>query len=635
MSEFKKDCKNNRIWNFFSRSILNIMKRCGYCLPKKYRHKLWPSLLKKYPSHSISSNTLPNLCSPIYISHKAETGYTFSTTPNDYIYIPVKKPVNFNYLIDKLISKPKFSVVVPIYNTPVELFELMVLSVKRQWYENWELILVNDASPNPEITSLLEKVLHDDNRIKVINLSENLGIAGATNVAIDNACGDYIVFLDHDDELTENCLFELAKCINQDDPDFVYSDEDKITPEGSFTQPHFKPDWSPDTMMSTMYTCHVACVKTRIVKRLGGLRSKFNGCQDWDFVLRLSEMTNKISHIPKVLYHWRIIPASTAADISAKPYVIVSSKAVREDALKRRRLKGIVEELPNYKGYFRVNYLPINNPLISIIIPTRDNCEILKRCINSILNFTHYQNFEIIIVDNGSVDINTIVYLKELNKHEKISVLKYDIPFNYSKINNFAVSKASGELLLFLNDDTEVLQKDWLERMAGYAQLEHVGAVGAKLIYPDGHSIQHAGVLNLHSGPVHAFSKLNKDIAGYFLRNQIEYNWLIVTGACLMIDRKKFLEISGFDESFPVAYNDVDISMRLYKSGYFNIVCQSVNLIHYESISRGIDCVDQEKALRLEKDLNRLNMKHPYFYQFDPFFNRNFLPNGYNFDISK
>lgn len=568
----------------------------------------------------------------VFISHQGNGAYCFKTVPDSYVYIPTQKPYRFADILAELGSRPKFSIVVPIYNTPADLLHKMIASVQQQWYPNWELILADDASSLPETKNALGALV-DEAQIKIIQLTNNAGIAGATNAAIDCACGEYVVFLDHDDELTDDCLFELVQCINQEDPDFIYSDEDKLTAEGHFAQPHFKPDWSPDTMMGTMYTCHVACVRLHLVQQLGGLRSEFNGCQDWDFILRLSEITDKISHIPKVLYHWRIIPSSTASDLSAKPYVIAASKAVRESALARRGLTGIVEDLPGYHGYFRVNYLTQDNPLISIIIPSRDNSVVLARCIHSIFTSSSYQNYEIILMDNGSVQPATHSYLVSLAT--KVKVIRHDIPFNFSTLCNVGASQAAGAILLFLNDDTEIVQSDWLERMVGYAQLKHIGAVGAKLLYGDQQTIQHAGVLNLKNGPVHAFLRAHKDNPGYFLRNQIEYNWLAVTGACLMIETEKFKKIGGFDENFPVAYNDVDLCFRLKEANYHNLLCPSVVLIHHESLSRGNDHHCDKKLARLQEDLAKLNVKHPRFFQYDPYFNVNFAPNGYNFDVQR
>ncbi|ABN56126.1 MULTISPECIES: glycosyltransferase [Methanoculleus] len=548
----------------------------------------------------------------------------------DYVYIPPRCPNNINSIIESMAYKPHFSIVVPVYNTPPDLLNKAVRSLQLQWYPHWELILVDDASPSKETKRCLSKI--NDPNIKVFTHPQNKGISGATNTAISHSTGDYVVLLDHDDELTEDCLFELALCINRDDPDYIYSDEDKIDEKGYFTEPHYKPDWSPDTMMSTMYVCHVSCIKKSLLEEVGGLRSDYDGCQDWDLILRIVEKTDRISHIPKVLYHWRIIPGSTSADIGAKSYVLDASRRVREDALKRRGLLGTVEPLEQVNGYFRVNYHLVDKPLISIIIPTRDHGDVLRRCIESIFKKSTYKNFELIVLDNGSVDSATLEYLEEIKAEPNISVIRHAEPFNYSELNNVGADFAKGEILLFLNDDTEVVTSDWLERMGGYAQLAHIGAVGAKLLYPGGKKIQHAGVLNLQDGPGHAFLHQNADLPGYYLRNLIEYNWLAVTGACLMIERKKFQSVNGFDVNYPIAYNDVDLCFRLRDAGFYNLVSQSVRLIHHESLTRRMDHADHDKTERLKQDMRRLYQKHPFYYQYDPFYSINLHPNGINFE---
>ncbi|WP_250657395.1 glycosyltransferase [Alkalimarinus coralli] len=562
---------------------------------------------------------------------KSDEGYSLATSSAGYTYIPPRKPANMMEIIGDKSAAPLFSIVVPLYNTPLDLLEKMIGSVESQWYPHWQLILADDASPSASVKDYLKNITHPS--IELLYLEENQGIAGATNAAIDQARGDYIVLLDHDDELTDDCLFELAKCIKRDNPDFIYSDEDKIDPDGSFTQPHFKPGWSPDTMMSTMYTCHVACIRKSLLNEVGGLRSQYDGCQDWDLVLRITEATNRISHIPKVLYHWRIIPASIAADLSAKPYALEASKNVRLDALKRRGLIGELEAVSQVDGYFNVVYDLQNEPLISIIIPTRDNVKVLRRCIESIFKKSSYRSFEIIILDNGSIEKECLDYFEEVSQQEDVSVIRHDAPFNFSELNNIGAQEAKGELLLFLNDDTEVISADWLERMGGYAQLSHIGAVGAKLLYPEGNKIQHAGVLNLQDGPGHAFIRQDCDTPGYYMRNLLEYNWLAVTGACLMMEAKKFHSVGTFNEAFPVAYNDVDLCMRLCDQGLFNVVCQSVRLTHYESVSRGIDNIDPEKVARLKRELQALNEAHPQYFQYDPFYSVNLHPNGINFEV--
>jgi len=549
-----------------------------------------------------------------------------------YTYIEPERPGDLEQRLAAITSAPRFSIVVPVYNTTPELLDALLDSVKRQWYPNWELVLADDASPSEITQAALAAIAHP--QIRILRLEKNQGIAGATNAALAAAQGDFIVFLDHDDELTPDCLYELAACIERDQPDFVYSDEDKLDAQGNFLDPHFKPDWSPDTMMSTMFTCHVSCVRRSLLERVGGLRSDYDGCQDWDFVLRLSEQTKRISHVPKVLYHWRIIPGSSAADIGAKPYVLDASRRVRLDALARRGHEGSVEPVPHMQGYFRVNYHLRGTPMVSIIIPSRDNGEVLRRCIDSIYQKSSYRHFEIIVLDNGSVQPDTLAYLQQVQQAGQAQVIRHDAPFNFSELNNIGVTQAKGELLLFLNDDTEVLTADWLERMGGYAQLPHIGAVGAKLLYPGGHEVQHAGVINLPGGPCHAFLRAPADAPGYFMRCLLEYNWLAVTGACLMMEAKKFRELGQFDERFAVGYNDVELCFRAAAAGLYNVNCQAVTMLHHESLSRGNDLVDPAKLERLARELKRLEETHPAYRKRDPFYNPNLHPGKLNFELA-
>jgi GT2 family glycosyltransferase len=576
------------------------------------------------PPHSSSPRSAAIIRSP-------DGRYALAERSRGYTYVPPRRPDDLEKIIAAMKAPPRFSILVPVYNTPVELLDKLLASVQSQWYPHWQLILADDASPSVETQAALARI--DDPRVIVLRSDENQGIAGATNLALARAGGDFVVFLDHDDELTVDCLYELALCIERDNPDYLYSDEDKISPEGDFVQPHFKPDWSPDTLMSTMFTCHVSCVRRSLLEELGGLRPAYDGCQDWDLVLRVAERTRRISHIPKVLYHWRIIPASIAADIGAKSYVMDASRRVREDALKRRGLQGTVEAVTQVPGYFRVNYHLRGAPLVSIVVPSRDNGEILRRCVDSIFDRSTYRNIELIVLDNGSVDPPTLRYLETLRADSKVAIVRHDAPFNFSELNNIGAAQARGELLLFLNDDTEVVTEDWLERLGGYAQLPHVGAVGAKLLYPGGRLVQHAGILNLEDGPGHAFLREAADSPGYFMRNLLEYNWLAVTGACLMVEREKFMTSGGFDETLPVAYNDIDLCLRLHASGHYNVVCQAVRLIHHESVSRGLDHASPERLARLKKDHRRLYAIHPRYFQHDPFHNPNLQSNSVYFDI--
>ncbi|MEZ2354079.1 glycosyltransferase [Caballeronia sp. RCC_10] len=548
-----------------------------------------------------------------------------------YSYVPPRRPDDIDARIAALDTRPMFSIVVPTYNTPLLYLERLLASVRAQWYGYYELILVDDKSPNADVQAAVQAAAGD--RIRSIMLPNNGGISAATNVGIEAAKGDYVVFLDHDDELTADCLWELAVAIDRTNADFLYSDEDKLLPSDQFAEPFFKPDWSPDTMMSTMFTCHVSAVRRTLVVDLGALRSDFDGAQDWDLVLRIAERTKRIVHVPKVLYHWRVIPGSVAADLSEKPYAIDAGVRAREAALQRRGIAGTLETLGYLPGHARVSYALRGTPLISIIIPSRDNGVVLNQCVQSIMKRSSYRRFEIVIMDNGSRDPDTVAQLSTLAALAQVKVVSHDFPFNYSEINNVGVRHATGDILLFLNDDTEVISADWLERMAGYAQQTHIGAVGAKLIFPNTRSVQHCGIVNLAAGPGHAFLGSDADTPTAFARNVLEYNWLAVTGACLMIERAKFDLCGGFDETFPVAYNDVDLCFSFVEHGLYNVLCPSVELTHHESLTRGDDGLDPAKQARLVRERRRLYAKHPRFYMRDPFHNPNLSPVDLQFRI--
>jgi GT2 family glycosyltransferase len=507
----------------------------------------------------------------------------------------------------------------------------MIASVQAQWYPHWELVLVDDRSTSAAVREVLGSLV--DPRIMVVQIAENRGISGATNEGMVRATGDFIVFLDHDDELTVDCLYELALRIDRDDPDYLYSDEDKLDVDGRFVDPFFKPDWSPDTLMSTMFTCHVSCVRRSLALEVGGLRSEYDGSQDWDFVLRVSERARRIAHVAKVLYHWRITPESCASDLDAKPWAIDAGKRAREDALRRRGQPGELVPVPELPGYYRTRYRMQGQPLVSILVPSRNNGAVLKSCIDSIFARTAYRRFEIVVINNGSTDEATLDYLEALRTREQVCVLDCKVPFNYSEINNAGVRSSHGELLVFLNDDTEVLSADWLEYMGGYAQLPHVGAVGAKLLYPGARTVQHSGVLNLTNGPSHAFAHADAHAPGYFARNMLEHNWIAVTGACLMIERRKFDVVGGLDEDLAVTYNDTALCLSLAEHGFHQVVCPGVELIHHESLSRGKDTLDPARMARGERERVIMFGKHPGFYDHDPFHNPNLAPNDAYFGL--
>ena len=557
--------------------------------------------------------------------------YQLSQDERHYTYIPPRPPANLEHELAAMSRAPRFSLVVPVYNTPSGLLDKLVYSVLAQWYPHWELILVNDNSSLEHVGVTLDGLR--DPRITVVHLTENKRIALATNEGIARASGDYVVFSDHEDELTHDCLYELARCIEREDPDFIYSDEDKIDERGQYVQPFFKPGWSPDTMMSTMYTCHVSCVRRELVNKLGGLRPEYDGCQDWDFILRVVENTTRIAHIPKVLYHWRIIPASVASNLNAKPHVIGTSKRVREDAIARRGLSGMIEPVEEIPGYFRATYLLRDEPSISIIIPSKNNHRILKQCIDSIESTSTYRNFEMIVVDHGSTDSATTQYVESLQGNARIKVLSYDKPFNFAAINALGAQAAHGELMLFLSDSVEIVVPDWLERMGGYAQLPHIGAVGAKLLYPGGGFVQQIGIANLSAGPSPGFSGVPAQDHGYFARAVLEYNWLAVTGACLMVEHSKFKRAGGFDDRFMTGYHDIDLCFRLVEAGYYNLASPAVKLINHGSDGYGADDISAAQRAQRKREMQELYQKHPKFYKYDPFHSPNLAPDDVRFGL--
>jgi len=550
-----------------------------------------------------------------------------------YAYIPPRKPVNLERELAAMSRAPRFSIVVPVYNTPAGLLDKLVHSVLAQWYPHWELILVNDSSSLEHVRAYMDRL--SDPRIIVVHLAENKRIALATNEGIARASGDFIVFTDHDDELTPDCLYELARSVERENPDFIYSDEDKIDEAGQYVQPFFKPCWSPDTIMSTMYTCHVSCVRRELVNELGGLRPEYDGCQDWDFILRVVEKTGRITHVPKVLYHWRIIPASVASSLDAKPHVISASKRAREDAIARRGLSGVMEPVEEIPGYFRAVYQLQGEPCVSIIIPSKNNHRVLKQCIDSIESKSAYRNFEIVVIDHGSTDPAAIQYVESLRGNARIRALSYDKPFNSAAIRNFGAKVAHGELVIFLNDSIEVLTSDWLERMGGYAQLPHIGAVGAKLLYPGGEVVQQVGIVNLSAGPGYGFSGLPIHGHGYFARAVLEYNWLAVTGTCLMVERSKFERVGGFDEDFSNGCHDIDLCFRLVEAGIYNLASPTVKLVDHGSYELGPDVNSPQQQDEIRRQTQALYQKHPQFYQYDPFHSLNLPPNDVRFGLSQ
>jgi GT2 family glycosyltransferase len=516
--------------------------------------------------------------------------------------------------IKRFDKKPLISIVMPTYNTEEIWLRKAIESVLSQIYVNWELCICDDFSTNSNVWEVLREYARLDNRIKVVRSEKNLGIAGSTNKAIELSAGDYVGFLDHDDELTIDALYEVVKVINENDPDLIYTDEDKLEMDGTYSDPFFKPDWSPDYLLSTNYICHFAVYKKKVGEKLGWIRLGFDGAQDYDFVLRFSEEAKCIRHIPKILYHWRKIPGSTADSFSAKSYAQDAGKKAVEASLERKGIIGNVKAT-RIPGHYKVNRAIEGNPLVSIIIPTKDKVDLLSACINSIKTKTNYSNYEIIVINNRSEEKETYNFFEKMS--DELKVVDFNEPFNYSRMNNVAIKESKGDLLLFLNNDTEVIEPGWLSAMVEHAVREEVGVVGAKLLFAND-TIQHAGVI-LGVGGVanHAFLHLPKDADGYFGMLHDIRNCSAVTAACMLMRRDVFEECGGFDESnLPVAFNDVDLSLKIVSNGYLCIWTPDALLYHHESATRTRE-VDSNEVEYMKRTWAETLDK-------DPFYNSNF-----------
>ena len=548
---------------------------------------------------------------------------------------------------------PKISIVVPMYKTNMKFFEELINSLKNQTYSKWELCL---ADGSPEKNKEFEKIIENNNKIKYKFLGKNDGISENTNEAIKMATGEYIGFLDHDDTLSENALYEIVNCLNKDKSvDFIYTDEDKLDQNYMYFDPYFKPDFSPETLECNNYITHFVVVKKDLIDKIGMLDSKYNGAQDFDFVLRATEKSKKIVHIPKVLYHWRVHRESTAFLPDTKPYAFEAGKRAVEAHLNRIGKKANVEESQDVPGAYKINYEIVGNPNITIIIPNKDNIKLLKRCINSILKLTTYKNYEIFIIENNSIKNTTFKYYKKIAKNTKIKILNYNkntimdlngerkleldnnenskLEFNYSSLINFGVKNSKSDFILQLNNDTLLLTPNWLEIFIGYAQNKEIGAVGARLYYPD-KTIQHAGIiLGINGIAGNALVNLPYGKHAYFGIEAITRNVSAVTGACLFCRRNLYEEVGFMDnKKFKVAFNDVDFCLKLLERGYRNIYNPYIELIHYESKTRGYED-SPEKIKRFEKETENFRKRWSKLLQNDPYYNPNLSRKTVNYDI--
>lgn len=534
--------------------------------------------------------------------------------------------------IESMPAPLTFSVLMPVRDVDEPWLRRAIESIVAQYYPHWELCVADDASTHPHVRRVLEEFAGRDPRIKVVFRDRRGHISAATNSALELATGAFIALLDHDDELAPEALYENARLLQEHpDADMIYSDEDKLSPAGTRYSPHFKPDWSPDLFYSVMYTCHLGVYRTSLVRAVGGFRVGFEGSQDYDLVLCLIERTDRIYHIPRVLYHWRVIEGSTATDARGKEYTERAAVRALREHFARRGLAVDVGKGPLPNTY-RVQYRLSRTPLVSILIPTRDAVDLLRRCVESILAKSAYPHYEIIIVDNQSADPAALRYLLALERDRTARIVRYDRPFNYAALNNFAARQARGELLLFLNNDTEVIEAEWLEALAEHALRPEVGAVGARLLYPDGR-LQHGGIiLGLGGVADHAHKHLPRHDVGYYGRAKMIQNFSAVTSACMMVRRAVFEEVGGFDEPLTVAFNDVDFCLRLRERGYRIVWTPYAELYHHESASRGHEDTP-EKRRRLQAEIDYLRRRWGALLARDPYYSPHLTLDRHDFAL--
>ncbi|EGO9273696.1 glycosyltransferase family 2 protein [Enterococcus faecalis] len=532
--------------------------------------------------------------------------------------------------------QPKISIAMPVYNVEEKWLRLCIDSILNQVYTNWELCMADDASTDSNVKKILTEYQQLDERIRVVFREQNGHISEATNSALAIATGEFVALLDNDDELAINAFYEVVKVLNENpELDLIYSDEDKIDMDGNRSDPAFKPDWSPDLLLGTNYISHLGVYRRSILEEIGGFRKGYEGSQDYDLVLRFTEKTTKerIKHIPKVLYYWRMLPTSTAVDQGSKGYAFEAGLRAVQDALVRREINGHATH-GAANGLYDVYYDIESEKLVSIIIPTKNGYKDVQRCVSSIIEKTTYQNYEIIMADNGSTDPKMHELYAEFEKQlpGRFFVESIDIPFNFSTINNRAAKKAHGEYLLFLNNDTEVITENWLTLMVSFAQQERIGCVGAKLLYPN-NTVQHAGViLGLGGVAGHGHYGYPHGDLGYFGRLAINVNYSAVTAACLLMKKADFDAVGGFEEAFTVAFNDVDLCLKVQALGRDNVWLHEAELYHFESQTRGYDDKGKKKK-RFEQEKVMMEEKWGPLIENDPFYNPNLTRDIPNFSL--
>ena len=604
-----------RVLKVIKAVFITIIKGIKF-LWKEYHFLVPPKMWPKYWKH--------------FIQRIKERGIKLHNNPldlvdyNDWIE---NFEVHDDYVKQKY--EPLISIIIPVYNIERGYLSECLDSILNQSYKNFEVCIADDCSTKEETKQTLKEYAKKDKRIKVVYRKKNGHISACSNSALEIAKGEFVALVDDDDLLTSDALFEVVKALNMNkNLDFIYSDEDKINLYRKRCDPNFKPDFSPDTLLSLNYICHLSVIRKSLVDKIGGFEIGLEGAQDYDLFLKVTENTTNIYHIPKILYHWRMIEGSTSMKMSSKNYALEMGRKAISNALKRRNIDAEVK-IDEKSLYYIVDYKIKKEPLVSIIIPTKDYAETLDVCLKSLYEKTTYKNYEIIVVNNNSEKEETFKLFNDYKKkHKNFRILDANYEFNYSKINNDAVKQAKGEYICLLNNDTEIITPEWLTIMVGYAMQKHVGTVGPKLLYPD-NTVQHAGIiLGLGGVASHAYIGETRENLGIYGRLRVPYDYAGNTAACIVVSKKKYLEVGGLEEELKVAYNDVDFNIKLLEKGYYNVFVPHVELYHFESKTRGLDTTSS-KIERFTKEQEYMYKKSENIINNDPFYNKNFSKRGW------
>ena len=603
--------KNSRVLDRISSKLgkyLYLGRKAIYFAWYRHHFLIPPRVLKQY-AHSF------------FVSLKRGGG-TSDLFTDQKAYNRLLEEQRNSVVYEDLQYTPLISFIVPVYNVSRAFLKECLDSLLNQSYRNFEICLCDDHSSLAEMIKTLKEYESTYDNVHVVYRQKNGMISQASNSAIAIAKGEFIALVDNDDVVEKDALYFVVRALNQNrDLDLIYTDEDKIDYSGNYMEPHFKPDYSPDTFMGLNYICHLCVIRRESVNKVGGFRKEYDGSQDYDLFLRILDHTDHVYHVDRVLYHWRQTPESTSGYLGSKNYAFEAGRRALEDTLKRRNIRGRILDNPRFSGY--LTKYEADDYYVSIIIPMKDQAEISRRCFESIYAHNDSSKFEIIVIDNGSVKAETMSLFEEYQKKDNFKVIRIDSEFNYSMLNNEGVRHASGDYLLFLNNDTEIIHDDTLDWMVGYASTDHCGCVGAKLLYPD-HKVQHAGVVLGFGGVAgHIYVANSYDDNGMFGRLAMPYNYTAVTAACLMIQKSRFEEAGGFDENLKVALNDVDLNLSVSSRGYYNVCLSNVEVLHYESKSRGYEAsAEKQNRFRLEQEYmiskwgSRLD-RDPYFSKYN------------------